>query len=183
MRSTERAKNLEGACFIGGVESRCGVREQSELLGHGAVIRSLPGVGRMLWHSRWSVGETEQRVLDIARHGHVARAIDEIPMKGETAILRAGPIFADLVRLLEGVDWMVCVSTRSVSNAEVVDDGAEHDVAGDMPPQTMHQRTRFVAVRFEKHDELIIGNASSLRETVHATSNFDVDVAVVEQGV
>jgi hypothetical protein len=32
-------------------------------------------------------------------------------------------------------------------------------------------------VRFEKGDELVVGNASCLGETKHVTSNFDVDMA------
>ena len=33
----------------------------------------------------------------------------------------------------------------------------------------------------EKRDKSIVGNESGLGETVHAASNFDVDVAIVEQ--
>ncbi len=46
----------------------------------------------------------------------------------------------------------------------------------------MCQRARCVAVRLEKSDELVVGNASCLREAIHAPPNFDVDVSVMEQG-
>ncbi len=71
---------------------------------------------------------------------------------------------------------MVSVVAFCVANSEVVDNETENNIAGVMFPQPRCEGAGCVPVWFHKCNELIVGNATGLWESVHAESNFNVDV-------
>ena len=50
-----------------------------------------------------------------------------------------------------------------------------------MAPETRSDGGRRITVRSQEFDETIVGEATSLRQTVHSFSDFDVNVAVVDK--
>ena len=64
--------------------------------------------------------EALQSAFDVAGHGHIADAIFAVPLERESAVLRASPIKADVIRLFERGNQMVGVGAAHVANADVV---------------------------------------------------------------
>jgi hypothetical protein len=101
-------------------------------------------------------------------------------MQGQAAVAGSGPIGAYLVGTLKGGDKMLGVGSRSVPDAEVVDDKAEDNVFGVVSPQPGRERNGAVAVWCQKRDELVVGETPGLWETVHSAPDFHVHVPIVE---
>ena len=129
---------------------------------------------------RWML-EALEGALDVTWHGYVAGAGGIVPVEGEAAISGAAPIAADSVVLLEGREDMVGVVLGGVSDTKIIDNEAEHDVASFVMPQSGRERQRFIAVGGEVLDELVVGESSGLGQSVHTVSNFDLNVAFVDE--
>ncbi len=88
--------------------------------------------------------------------------------------------------LLIGWPWhwdvvtSLSIGAVGVANAKVVHNKTEHDVARVMPPKAVREWERCVPVGLEEGNELVVGDASGLWQSVHATADFDVDVSIVE---
>jgi hypothetical protein len=134
----------------------------------------------MLGGSRGIVLESKQGTFDVAGHGHVARAGIIIPLEGQTAVPGTGPINTYFVRLSECGQEMVGVGAVGVANAKIVHHETEHDVSRVMPPKAVREWERCVPVGLEEGNELVVGDASGLWQTVHATADFDIDVSIVD---
>ena len=99
--------------------------------------------------------------------------------------MRATPIAADLlIEKFKGREEMIGIVLRRVANPEIVHHHeTEYDVACFVVPETRSEGERLVlAVRSKMFDELVVGKkATGLWQTMHATSDFDVDETVVDE--
>ena len=120
--------------------------------------------------------------FNVPGHADVARAFSIIPLHGEDAITGAAPIAANLVVGFKGGEKMLGVAAFGVADAKVIDNEAEDDVACRVAPVARCQRNGFVPVWCKKIDKLIICQPIGLREAVHATSDLNIDMAVVYEG-
>ena len=66
-------------------------------------------------------GRIFQRAVNVAWHGDVDVAVSVVPVQGESAVERFGPVGGELVMLFEGVLEVQGVGFRKVFDAEVVD--------------------------------------------------------------
>ena len=69
----------------------------------------------------------------------------------------------------------------SVLDSKIVNDQGEDEVGFVVAPQPGGDRNGSVAFGGEERGELVVGNASGLRESVHAAADFGVDVTFVYQ--
>ena len=78
---------------------------------------------------------------------------------------------------------MIGVRLLAVSNAKVVDNQAESHIEIFVLKETGSVGALVVAVFCEVRDEPKLAQTTSLRETVHAFSDLEVDCIVVEEGL
>ena len=76
---------------------------------------------------------------------------------------------------------MLGIGLVDIFDTEIINHEGERKGAGGMGPQARRDGYRGIAVRREELDETIIGEASGLGQAVHALSNFDVDMTVVNE--
>ena len=117
--------------------------------------------------------------VDIAGHGDVDVSFAVMPIEGQAAIQCAGPVDCDIIIRLEGVDEMHCIGFGVVLDAKVVNAENESGSFGAVSPKAGSKRHWFIAVRGQFCDELVESNDAGFLETVHASSDFEIDVAVV----
>jgi hypothetical protein len=78
---------------------------------------------------------------------------------------------------------MIGVRLLAVSNAKVVNNQAESHIESFVLKETGSVGALVVAVFGEVRDEPKLAQTTSLRETVHAFSDLEVDCIVVEEGL
>ena len=176
----ESAENFENASFVGGIE-RWGIIGNSCELGFGAVVGSLPWVWRMFGFAWRRALEAMQCTIDVSGHGYVACARSVVPIESQATIVAAGPVQANFVCGLEGVDEMLGVGASGISNSKIVDDETENYVLCVVAPEAGSQRAWVVAVGREELDKFVVCKASGLWQAIHAAADFDVDEFVVDE--
>jgi hypothetical protein len=60
-----------------------------------------------------------------------------------------------------------------IAYAEIVHHERENDIACEMLPQAWSNGTRDIAMGLEKLAKIVVGEASSLGKSVHATTDFN----------
>jgi len=68
-----------------------------------------------------------------------------------------------------------------VSDGKVIHNQGKVDVPSGVSPQAGCVRTWMVAMWQKEFLEVVIGNATGLREAVHAFANFHIDVPIVDE--
>ena len=103
-----------------GIEGRGGGDGGRLLLLVGSVDGFDPRVRGVLWTLGDGVVEFFQRAVNVAWYGDVDVAVGVVPVQGESAVERSGPVGGDLVVLFEGGLKVQGVGFREVFDAEVV---------------------------------------------------------------
>jgi len=145
------------------------------------IVRLLPGMWGMFWVRRVRVAKALECTVDVAWHGQVDGALFIIPGKGEAAVACGIPILGDLVLFLESGEEMHGIISVGVTDGEVIHDQGKAYIPGVMSPEAGSERTGVVTVRKEQALEVFVGNASGLREAIHAFPDFHIDVAIVDK--
>jgi len=70
-----------------------------------------------------------------------------------------------------------------VVDSEVIHDQGKAHIPGVMSPEAGSEWTGMVTVGKEQVLEVFVGDASSLREDIHAFPDFHIDVAIVDKVV
>ena len=175
----EDADNLLDAIDFFGSEitGRISFRSKLDFL---AVLGFLPGKWRALEACRCFVIETRQGFVDITRHADVDRTVDVVPFHVQTDDNFGFPIGLTVVVFFQGFEQVKCMFLADIADEEVVDDKGESNGARLVNEETRSVTTLTVAAFVETFAEGIVGNASSLFETVHATADSDIHVTIVD---
>ena len=118
----------------------------------------------------------------VAWHGDVDVSFVVVPVKGETAVQFSGPVDSQVVVGFDGVDEMCGISWGKVLHAEIVNAEGERGALRAMAPEAWGERHGFVSGGFQLLDELVESEDAGFFEAVHATTDFEVDVAVTGDG-
>ena len=116
--------------------------------------------------------------LDIFGYGDVAGACGVVPVNGESAEERTGPVDGDGVQFLEGLDEVVGVFLADVLDPKVVDDEGENDGLCGVFPERRSSGNRGESKMGKVKFEPVVGDASGLLESGHAFSDLEVNPAV-----
>jgi len=120
------------------------------------------------------MGVSSERFLDVTRHADVDGAVDVVPFHVETDNNLGVPIGFDVVMFFEGMQQVQGMFFAHVANEEIVDDQGELDGTACMKEQAWGELGLGVALDGQAFAEDVVGNASCLFETVHATVDLDV---------
>ena len=80
----------------------------------------------------------------------------------------------------ECCEKMHCVGAVGALDAEIIDHEGKEQVACGVFPESMGDLAWCASMWLEEFDQSVTGDASSLGETMHATSDFDANVGVNE---
>ena len=132
--------------------------------------------------ARFGMIEAFEGACDVARDGNGAGAVNVIEGKGDSTVLFGVPIDAGGVKKLQRVQEVLCAGLIvGVLYIEVVDNEGESEGPGAMFPEARGDGDRSIAVRSEEFDKTIIGEVPRLGQAVHALSNFDICVAIMDE--
>jgi hypothetical protein len=124
--------------------------------------------------------ELQEGSVDIAWHGDIDVSFVIVPVKGETAVEFAGPVDSQFVIGFDGIDEMQGIGFGEILDAKVIEAEKESDGAfGAMAPEAWGEGHGFVAMRGQFFDELVESDDTGFLEAVHATTDFEIDVAIV----
>ena len=140
-----------------------------------------PGVRRVLKACGGDMKKRCERSFDVPGHGYIDGAKVVIPLEGETAVQRTGPVDSDRVERLKCVNEVIGGGLGTILYAEVVDDEAESEREGGMGEKPRGVGCRDVSVGGKVTLKAFVRQDSRLRQPVHAFPNFDHDVIVVDE--
>jgi hypothetical protein len=105
-----------------------------------------------------------------------------VPVECEATLTVASPILGTFVFLVDDGNEVVDVLFVSVSDAKIVNDQGEHEVAVEMFPQAGGHRAWYIAKWGKEFVEPVVGKLSGLWEVIHASAHLSVDVSIRSLG-
>jgi hypothetical protein len=140
------------------------------------VSRLRPAMGSMLGNFRLFVAEFVESFGNIVWHGNVDITFIVVPVQSKTQVAGTGPIFGEVVFLLESGKKMISIGFGKIFDAKVVDSKREGGASRVVLPQTWSETKWSVAVRGEMSFELIVSKNCSLFQSVYAFADFQIDI-------
>ncbi len=128
------------------------------------------------------VHELLQCVRDVPSHGEIHVVLVVVPVEREADVTVASPILGTFVFLVDDGNEVVDVLFVSVSDAKIVNNQGEHEVAVEMFPQAGGHRVWYIAKRGKEFVEPVVGKLAGLWEAIHAFAHLSVDVAIRNLG-
>ena len=116
---------------------------------------------------RWML-EFVKVCLEIFGHGDVTGACGIVPVNGEFAEERTGPVDGDGIQFLEGLDEVVGVFLADVLDPKVINDEGENDGLCGVLLERRGSGNRGESKVGKVIFEPVVGDASGLFETGHA---------------
>jgi hypothetical protein len=105
-----------------------------------------------------------------------------VSVECEANVKVASPILGIFVFLVDDGNEVVDVLFVSISDAKIVNDQGEHEVAVEMFPQAGVHRAWCIAERGKEFAEPVVGKLPGLWEAIHAFAHLGVDVAIRNLG-
>jgi len=118
---------------------------------------------------------------NVAWHGQVDGAFDIVPFECYSTVEFSSPIFSDAVVFADAVAEMISVLLADIFDSKIIDHEGKFNGAPFVTPEPGCVTTLEVSFGFQSFSEELVGEDASLGKAVHATSNFDVDVTIVDQ--
>ena len=106
-----------------------------------------------------------------------------VPFEGQAEVEGACPVNGDFVELHQVAIEMQHVGLVDVFDAEIVYYEGEGYGFCAVLEEARCKFTLVVIGSFKVSDKLIVGKDAGLGKTVHAASNFNVDVIIVDKGM
>jgi hypothetical protein len=105
-----------------------------------------------------------------------------VPVECEADVTVASPILGTFVFLVDDGNEVVDVLFVSVSDARIVNNQGENEVAVEMFSQAGGHRAWYIAKRGKEFAESVVGKLAGLWEAIHAFAHLSVDVAIRNLG-
>ena len=150
----------------------------SGILLSGAISWGSPGVRRVFGACGFGVDKPLEGPCNVARHGEIDVVLVIVPGEGKADLPAAAPILRTFVFCGDDGDELFDILFVCVTDAKVVDDKGEHQVAVCMFPETRGDGAWDVSKRMEELTQAIIGELASLGKTVHSLAHFSINIAI-----
>jgi hypothetical protein len=105
-----------------------------------------------------------------------------VPVECEADVTVASLILGTFVFLVDDGNEVVDVLFVSVSDAKIVNDQGEHEIAVEMFPQVGGHRAWYIAERGKEFAESVVGKLAGLWEAIHTFVHLSVGVAIRNLG-
>jgi hypothetical protein len=165
------------AGFVGGGQFGCGVFGGCKLF-LGSIIRSRPGMWRMLWCGRRGMCKTKEGSLNVAGHGYVDSVPVICPGEGEPTVFGARPIDFEDVVLVEDADQVINICFVDILDAKVIHYEGELDGASLVLPEARCDRAGGIPVWRKEFCKSFVGNDASLGKAIHAFLNAHIHMSM-----
>ena len=119
------------------------------------------------------MGEALQGAVNVTGQGDVASSCSVVPFQMEATILAAVAVNFAFVMGPKNGKKVIDVGLMHEFDAEVVDDEGKNNRSGFVVPKAGSKGHGFITSRGKQGDKEIIGEATGLREAVHALGDFD----------
>ena len=122
--------------------------------------------------------ETFECVCYIIKHGDLNQSAIVVPIQIKPKVAFACSVVGDRIVFLENRQEMFYMFFTNLLDTEIINAKGERDGPPIVCPETRGELTLAVPLFVQPFLEELLGKESALGQSVHAASDFDVDVTI-----
>ena len=123
--------------------------------------------------------EVRDDILNIAQHGDVDLEAFIVPVEVKAKVAVPGPVTGNFEVLLEVVHEVFDMLLALVLNSEIFNAKGKRNRTPNMGPKSQHNPGLPVALFVQSLLNNLLGEEPNLRQSVHALTDLDINVAVL----